>query len=121
MDRDWNWVTGELAPLRVKWPCEKMVCRGCRICVVLVIDDLEYGGAQQQVVELAKNMDPGYFDVHACTLPNYVPLGRQLRDGRETAYSSRGEQSGFYNRATAGTVTCSVLQPKWLFRVADSQ
>ena len=49
-----------------------------RISVVLVIDDLEYGGAQRQVIELANNMDRDRFDVHVCTLSNYVPLGRQL-------------------------------------------
>lgn len=51
-----------------------------RICVVLVIDDLEYGGAQRQVIELANNMDQDRFDVHVCTLSNYVPLGKQLKD-----------------------------------------
>ena len=51
-----------------------------RICVVLVIDDLEYGGAQRQVVELANNLDQDRFDVHVCTLSDYVPLGGQLRD-----------------------------------------
>ena len=51
-----------------------------RICVVLVIDDLEYGGAQRQVVELANNMDPDRFDVHVCALSDYVPLGGQVRD-----------------------------------------
>ncbi|MCH8216547.1 MAG: glycosyltransferase [Planctomycetes bacterium] len=50
------------------------------ICVVLVIDDLEYGGAQRQVLELANNMDPTRFDVHVCTLSDYVPLGKQLTD-----------------------------------------
>lgn len=51
-----------------------------RICVVLVIDDLEYGGAQRQVIELANNMDRDRFDVHVCTLSDYVPLGKQLKD-----------------------------------------
>lgn len=51
-----------------------------RICVVLVIDDLEYGGAQRQVIELANNMDPDRFVVHVCSLSNYVPLGKHLRD-----------------------------------------
>ena len=51
-----------------------------RICVVLVIDDLEYGGSQRQVVELANNLDQDRFDVHVCTLSDYVPLGGQLRD-----------------------------------------
>jgi glycosyltransferase involved in cell wall biosynthesis len=57
-----------------------MVFINTRICVVLVIDDLEYGGAQRQVVELANNMDRERFDVHVCTLSDYVPLGKQLRD-----------------------------------------
>ena len=51
-----------------------------RICVVLVIDDLEYGGAQRQVIELTNNMDHERFDTHVCTLSKYVPLSSQLRD-----------------------------------------
>lgn len=58
-----------------------------RICVVLVIDDLEYGGAQRQVIELANNMDQDRFDVHVCTLSNYVPLGRQLRDSERKLHT----------------------------------
>ena len=50
------------------------------ICVVLVIDDLEYGGAQRQVIELANNIDIEHFNVHICTLSDYIPLGNQLRD-----------------------------------------
>ncbi len=57
-----------------------MLARTIRLCVVLVIDDLEFGGAQRQVVEVANNMDPARFDVHVCTLSDYVPLGSQLRD-----------------------------------------
>jgi glycosyltransferase involved in cell wall biosynthesis len=55
---------------------------GKRICVVLIIDDLEYGGAQRQVVELANNMDKNRFDVHVCTLSDYVPLGAYLQDSK---------------------------------------
>jgi glycosyltransferase involved in cell wall biosynthesis len=58
-----------------------------RICVVLVIDDLEYGGAQRQVIELANNMDQGRFDVHVCTLSDYVPLGSQLRDSEHRLHT----------------------------------
>ena len=58
-----------------------------RIRVVLVIDDLEYGGAQRQVVELANNMDRDRFDVHVCTLSNYVPLGSQLRDAERRLHT----------------------------------
>lgn len=50
--------------------------------VLLVIDDLEYGGAQRQVVELANGLDGNRVDVHVCTLSDYVPLGDQLRDSR---------------------------------------
>jgi len=58
-----------------------------RICVVLVIDDLEYGGAQRQVVELANNMDQDRFDVHVCTLSDYVPLGKQLRNSKDKLHT----------------------------------
>ena len=52
--------------------------------IVLVIDNLEYGGAQRQVVELANHMDPARFDVHICSLSGYVPLAERMvdREGR---------------------------------------
>ncbi len=49
-----------------------------RICVVLVIDDLGYGGAERQVVELANSMDPARFEVHVCSLSDNVPLAQEL-------------------------------------------
>ena len=65
-----------------RWTRAAITMKGkcTRICVVLVIDDLEYGGAQRQVVELANNMDPDRSDVHVCALSDYVPLGGQVRD-----------------------------------------
>ncbi|MBW2595333.1 MAG: glycosyltransferase [Deltaproteobacteria bacterium] len=57
-----------------------MITTNSRICVVLVIDDLEYGGAQRQAIELANNIDRERFNVHVCTLSDYIPLGSQLRD-----------------------------------------
>ncbi|MFH1755960.1 MAG: glycosyltransferase [Candidatus Latescibacterota bacterium] len=48
--------------------------------VVLVIDNLEYGGAQRQVVELANHIDPSQFDVHICSLSEYVPLADRMVD-----------------------------------------
>jgi glycosyltransferase involved in cell wall biosynthesis len=51
-----------------------------RICVLLVVDDLGYGGAERQVIELANNLDPLRFEVHVCTLSNYLPLRNQLKD-----------------------------------------
>jgi len=48
--------------------------------VVLVIDNLEYGGAQRQVVELANHIDPSRFDIHICSLSEYVPLAERMVD-----------------------------------------
>ena len=47
---------------------DKVIMANRRICIVLVIDDLEYGGAQRQVIELANNMDRGRFVVHVFNL-----------------------------------------------------
>ncbi len=47
--------------------------------ILLVISNLEYGGAQRQVVELANNMDPERFDVRVCSLSEYVPLAAELK------------------------------------------
>lgn len=48
--------------------------------VVLVISNLEYGGAQRQVIDLANSVDPSRVDIHVCSLSSYVPLGELLRD-----------------------------------------
>ena len=45
-----------------------------RICGVLVVDDLGWGGAERQVVELANNLDADRFDVHVCSLEDHTPL-----------------------------------------------
>jgi glycosyltransferase involved in cell wall biosynthesis len=47
---------------------------------VLLISDLEFGGAQRQVIELANHMDPQVFRVHVCSLADYVPLAERLTD-----------------------------------------
>ncbi len=54
------------------------------IRIVLVISNLEYGGAQRQVVELANHMDPARFEVHVVSLSDYLPLaeGLRRREGR---------------------------------------
>ena len=48
--------------------------------VVLVIDDLEYGGAQRQAIELANNLNSERFEVHICSLSSYLPLAVTLED-----------------------------------------
>ena len=55
--------------------------RDGKTCVVLVIDDFEFGGAQRQVVELANNIDAERFDLHVCALADYVPLAETLNEG----------------------------------------
>lgn len=53
------------------------------IRIVIVISNLEYGGAQRQVVELASHMDADSFDVHVCSLSTYTPLALQSALPRE--------------------------------------
>lgn len=48
--------------------------------VGLVISNLEYGGAQRQVVELVNHLDPSVVDARVCSLSPYVPLAADLRD-----------------------------------------
>lgn len=57
-----------------------------RIRVVLVVDDLGFGGAERQVVELANSMDRHRFDVHVCTLSDHIPLGKELRDSEHNLH-----------------------------------
>jgi glycosyltransferase involved in cell wall biosynthesis len=47
--------------------------------VVLVISNLEYGGAQRQVVEIANGLPRRGFRVYVCSLSSYVPLASHLR------------------------------------------
>ena len=51
-----------------------------RPVAVVVISDLEFGGAQRQVVELANNMDPARFELHVVVLHDYVPLAGALNN-----------------------------------------
>lgn len=50
------------------------------ICVLIVISNLEYGGAQRQVVDLANSVDPALARIHICSLSAYVPLADRLVD-----------------------------------------
>jgi glycosyltransferase involved in cell wall biosynthesis len=47
--------------------------------VLLLISNLEFGGAQRQVVELANRLDGGRFEVHVGSLSDYLPLADTLR------------------------------------------
>jgi glycosyltransferase involved in cell wall biosynthesis len=48
------------------------------IVAVLVISDLEFGGAQRQVVELANQLELANVRTYVCSLSPYVPLAEQL-------------------------------------------
>jgi len=50
------------------------------IRALIVISNLEYGGAQRQVVEIANNADPRRLEVHIGSLSDYVPLASDLKD-----------------------------------------
>lgn len=55
-----------------------MVKRINKIKVMLIISNLEFGGAQRQLVELANNLSRDDFDVMVCSLSQYIPLGSGL-------------------------------------------
>ncbi len=57
---------------------------GRPVSVVLVISNLEYGGAQRQVVEIANELPLRGFTVRVCSLSSYVPLAAQLRRRQTT-------------------------------------
>lgn len=50
-----------------------------RITVAIVVSNLEYGGAQRQIVELANNIDISLCELHVVSLSQYVPLSVGLR------------------------------------------
>jgi glycosyltransferase involved in cell wall biosynthesis len=60
-----------------------------QIRVLFVISNLEYGGAQRQVVELANNFDRSRVDAHICSLSDYVPLARELKTGSDRLHIIR--------------------------------
>lgn len=52
--------------------------RNKKIKVTLIISNLEFGGAQRQLVELANNLPRDDFNVMVCSLSPYIPLGTGL-------------------------------------------
>lgn len=53
------------------------------LVAVVVISDLEFGGAQRQVVELANHMDERECRMYVVSLADYVPLAESLRNRDE--------------------------------------
>lgn len=54
-----------------------------KIRILIVISNMEFGGAQRQIVELVNNIDTTNFEVHVCSLSNYVPLAEQFNNGTQ--------------------------------------
>lgn len=52
-----------------------------RTKVLIVISNLEFGGAQRQIIELANNIDKEHIELHICSLSNYIPLAKQFAEG----------------------------------------
>ena len=50
------------------------------LVAVVVISDLEFGGAQRQVVELANHVDQSECRIYVVSLADYVPLADSLKD-----------------------------------------
>src|SRR5688500_15879352 len=48
------------------------------VVAVIVISDLEFGGAQRQVVELANRLEAENVTAYVCSLSQYVPLSKYL-------------------------------------------
>jgi len=48
--------------------------------VLLLISNLEYGGAQRQVVELANEMNALGHEAHICSMSSYVPLADTFKN-----------------------------------------
>jgi glycosyltransferase involved in cell wall biosynthesis len=49
--------------------------------VLIVISNMEFGGAQRQIVELVNNIDQTQFEIHVCSLSEYAPLADQFNEG----------------------------------------
>jgi len=51
-----------------------------RIKVMLMISSLEYGGSEQQVIQLANHLNPNQFEVCICSLSPLIPLINSLKN-----------------------------------------
>jgi len=51
--------------------------------VVIVVSDLEFGGAQRQVIELVNHLNEDEWCVYVCSLASYVPLAESLNKRKQ--------------------------------------
>lgn len=57
---------------------------GAPLVAVVVISDLEFGGFQRQIVDLANNVDERECRVYICPLADYVPMAQSLKNKEKT-------------------------------------
>ena len=50
-----------------------------RIKILIVVSNLEFGGAQRQIIELVNNIDHSKYIMYICSLSNYIPLANRLK------------------------------------------
>ena len=50
------------------------------VVVVVLVSNLEFGGAQRQLIELANHIGCENIQLHICSLSDYVPMGTLLDD-----------------------------------------
>lgn len=60
-----------------------------RPVVLIAISDLEFGGAQRQVVELVNHIDATRFEAHVVCLHDYMPLAKTLHDAERRLHVVR--------------------------------
>jgi len=49
-----------------------------KLKILIVVSNLEYGGAQRQIIELVNNIDTERYQVDIASLSDYIPLAAQL-------------------------------------------
>lgn len=58
---------------------DRVSCSPARTVLALVVSNLEFGGAERQVVALANSLSRDEFDVHIFSLSSYMPLANRLQ------------------------------------------
>ena len=70
------WPTGRYVELENK----ESVDTQSKVMVLIVVSNLEFGGAQRQIIELVNNIDHDRFNIHICSLSEHIPLAAQFND-----------------------------------------
>jgi len=66
-----------------------------KLNIAIAVSDLEFGGAQRQVVELANNINREEFNLYICSLSDYVPLSEFLNEPNRLKIIKRNKRFDF--------------------------